>query len=205
VLMHCRTWFTLYTVMELVYHVPLSFWAIGALWRGKSKFWLYFPARWSRRSLMRLRAFNPASSITHDTNAPEWSLHRQNPARSDTSCCAVITHSSIIACSIQPSWLGSRPVYIGDPSTGRYWNGPIILPSGCGGTLPRHTACESEDDEWQPRGSFVFFPTGVHVSQNLKAEMLDVYGACFARLANNLSQTTIGFQFSFSSTACRPP
>lgn len=27
-------WFTLFTVMELVYHAPLSVWAIGALWRG---------------------------------------------------------------------------------------------------------------------------------------------------------------------------
>ncbi|EAU32874.1 predicted protein [Aspergillus terreus NIH2624] len=26
-------WFTLFTAMELVYHAPLSVWAIGALWR----------------------------------------------------------------------------------------------------------------------------------------------------------------------------
>ena len=28
-------WFNMYMYMELIYHVPLSFWAIGALVRGK--------------------------------------------------------------------------------------------------------------------------------------------------------------------------
>ena len=29
-------WFTMYLWLELVYHVPLSFWAVGALLRGSS-------------------------------------------------------------------------------------------------------------------------------------------------------------------------
>jgi hypothetical protein len=31
---HPPAWFNMYMYMELVYHVPLSFWAIGALIRG---------------------------------------------------------------------------------------------------------------------------------------------------------------------------
>ncbi|RMZ00061.1 hypothetical protein D0860_08124 [Hortaea werneckii] len=30
-------WFTMYLWLELVYHVPLSFWAVGALLRGDPK------------------------------------------------------------------------------------------------------------------------------------------------------------------------
>jgi len=32
-------WFSLYAWMELVYHVPLSFWAVGALVRGDTLLW----------------------------------------------------------------------------------------------------------------------------------------------------------------------
>lgn len=34
-------WFNLYMWMELVYHLPLSFWAAGALIRG-----MFLPKRW---------------------------------------------------------------------------------------------------------------------------------------------------------------
>lgn len=30
-------WFTMYTWMELLYHVPLSVWAVGALIRSESR------------------------------------------------------------------------------------------------------------------------------------------------------------------------
>ena len=31
---HPPAWFNMYMYMELIYHVPLSFWAVGALIRG---------------------------------------------------------------------------------------------------------------------------------------------------------------------------
>lgn len=42
-------WFTMYIWMELFYHVPLSVWALGALWRGEwrsSGFVIDFELEW---------------------------------------------------------------------------------------------------------------------------------------------------------------
>lgn len=39
-------WFNMYMYMELIYHVPLSFWAIGALIRSKWPFVLVELARY---------------------------------------------------------------------------------------------------------------------------------------------------------------
>lgn len=36
---HIRAWFNVYMWMELLYHVPLSVWAIGALFRGTLLLW----------------------------------------------------------------------------------------------------------------------------------------------------------------------
>lgn len=32
-------WFWLFTVMEAVYHVPMSLYAVWGLWKGKGKSW----------------------------------------------------------------------------------------------------------------------------------------------------------------------